>query len=243
MLSADAPGSVGRGRGRGAAPADAPCPTCPGGRAGPGGAAAFPTTRGAAAATGEGAAAAPTRGRGRGARPPLKLSQEPALVGIAASAAGDALSQRATDLLPRLEWPGKPGVAAATPLTAEEQARFDAGKVVYQNLCQACHQPDGLGREKLGPPLVGSPFALAADASIPIRIVLNGKEGPVGLMPPLGGALSDEQIAAALTYVRREWGHTASPVTPADVPGVRQATASRTRPWTTDELTRLLGGG
>jgi mono/diheme cytochrome c family protein/glucose/arabinose dehydrogenase len=240
LLTAAAPGSAARGRG--AAPADAPCPTCPGGRAGPGGAAAFPTTNGAAA-TGEGAAAAPARGRGRGtARPPLKLTREPALVALANGKSGD-LSTRAGALLPRLEWPGKAGVAAVTPLTADEQARFDAGKAVYQNLCQACHQPDGLGREHLGPPLVGSSFALSTDATIPIRIVLNGKEGPVGLMPPLGGALTDDQIASVLTYVRREWGHTASPVAPAAIPPVRKDTAARTRPWTNDELTKLLGGG
>jgi mono/diheme cytochrome c family protein/glucose/arabinose dehydrogenase len=238
LLRADAPGSAARGRGRSGA-ADAPCPTCPGGRAGPGGAAAFPTTRGAAPA-GEGSEAPPGRGRGRNAeRPPLKLSREPALVALAAANAGE-LSARATALLPRLEWPGKPGVAAVIPLTAEEQVRFDAGKVVYQNLCQACHQPDGLGREKLAPPLVGSPFALA-DRGIPIRIVLNGKEGPVGLMPPLGSVLTDDQIASVLTYVRREWGHTASPVAPDAVPPVRRDTATRTRPWSNDELNALLG--
>jgi mono/diheme cytochrome c family protein len=172
----------------------------------------------------------------------LKLTREPSLVALAAAKTGD-LSTRASDLLPRLEWPGKPGVPTAAPLTAEEQARFEAGRVVYQNLCQACHQLDGKGREKLGPPLIGSPFALAADASIPIRIVLNGKEGPVGLMPPLGSALTDDQIAAVLTYVRREWGHTAAPIAPAGVPPVRASTATRTRPWTNEELTRLLGGG
>ena len=134
-------------------------------------------------------------------------------------------------------------MAAVTPLTPAEQARFDAGRIVYQNLCQACHQPDGRGREQLAPPLVGSAFALTPDVSIPIRIVLNGKEGPVGLMPPLGGALSDDEIAGALTYIRREWGHTASAVEPSAVPPVRRDTAGRTRPWTNDELTRRLGGG
>src|SRR4029453_12444935 len=84
-----------------------------------------------------GRASAPRRGRGGGAaRPRLKRTREPALAALAAAKAGD-LSTRAGDLLRRLEWPGKPGVAAVTPLTAEEQARFDAGKVVYQNLCQA----------------------------------------------------------------------------------------------------------
>ena len=54
--------------------------------------------------------------------------------------------------------------------------------------------------------------------------------------------LTDEQVAAALTYIRREWGHTASAVDPAAVAQTRKATADRTRPWTNDELTRLLRG-
>jgi mono/diheme cytochrome c family protein len=169
------------------------------------------------------------------------LSREPALVALSAANGGD-LSSRAAAVLPRLEWPGKPGVVTTTPLTAAEQVRFDAGRTIYENVCQACHQPDGRGREKLAPTLIGSPFAIAADPGIPIRVVLNGKEGPVGLMPPLGAAFSDDQVAAVLTYIRREWGHTAAPVAPSDVAAVRPQTASRTRPWTNDELTRLLGG-
>ena len=249
LLSADAPGSAGRGRGRGAAAADAPCPTCPGGRAGPGGASAFPRARGAAdpaeggAPGGAPAAAGARGGRGRGAaRPALKLTREPAIVALAAANTGD-LSSRATALLARLEWPGKPGMAAAaTPLTPAEQLRFEAGRAVYQNLCQACHQPDGRGQERLAPPLIGSEFALAAAATIPIRIVLNGKEGSIALMPSLGSVLSDDQVASVLTYIRREWGHTASPIDPAAVAETRRETAGRTRPWTTDELTRMMRG-
>ena len=58
-------------------------------------------------------------------------------------------------------------------------------------------------------------------------------------MPPIGAALSDDQIAAALTYIRREWGHTASAVAPALVKEVRSQTAGRARPWTNDELKQL----
>jgi mono/diheme cytochrome c family protein len=58
-------------------------------------------------------------------------------------------------------------------------------------------------------------------------------------MPPLGAALTDDQVAAALTYIRREWGHTASPVSPSVVRDVRAATAGRTRPWTADELEKI----
>jgi mono/diheme cytochrome c family protein len=168
----------------------------------------------------------------------LRLPAEPTLVSFAARDNGD-LGKRATALLARLTWPGKPDTApAAAPLTADEQKRFDAGREIYQSLCSACHQPDGRGQEKLAPSLLGSEFALGA-GDIAIRIVLNGKEGTTGLMPPLGGVLTDEQIAASLTYIRREWGHTAAAVDAGTVKQLRTLTASRTRPWTADELSKL----
>jgi mono/diheme cytochrome c family protein len=171
----------------------------------------------------------------------LRLSREPALGALAAKGPDD-LSKRAANVLARLEWPGKPGAApAVTPLTAAERQRFDAGKEVYQNLCVACHQVDGRGREKVAPTLLGSEFALGP-AEVPVRILINGKEGPVGLMPPLGSVLNDDQIAAVLTYIRREWDQTGSPVDPAFVRQVRSATAERGRPWTADELAKIAGG-
>jgi mono/diheme cytochrome c family protein len=127
-------------------------------------------------------------------------------------------------------------------LTAEEQQRFDAGREVYRNVCQACHQVDGRGQDKLAASLIGSPLTIGA-AEIPARILLHGKEGPIGLMPPVGQVFTDQQIAAVLTYIRREWGQTGTPVDEATVASVRAATADRTRPWTNDELTALATGG
>ena len=170
------------------------------------------------------------------------MSREPASFTAFASAPGD-LQTRATNVLARIDWPGKPGAASpVTPLTAAEQQSFDAGREVYRNVCQACHQPDGRGLERVAPPLVGSVLALAP-AEITSRILLNGKEGPVGLMPPIGSTLNDDQIASVLTYVRREWGQTGDPVNPATVRTTRAQTATRTRPWTHDELLAMLPGG
>jgi mono/diheme cytochrome c family protein/glucose/arabinose dehydrogenase len=210
--------------------ANLPCPTCPGGRAGPGGAYAFqrpgdPTIVDPASRIG----------------PSLRLDHEPAALTSLAASAGD-LATRATTVLTRVSWPGKRGEKIIAPLSAEEQQRFDAGREVYKNICQACHQPDGRGQERLAPSLIASPLALA-NAEIPARILLNGKDGPIGLMPPIGSALNDDQIAAVLTYVRREWGNDGTPVDPALVKNVRAATASRTRPWTNDELNALVASG
>jgi mono/diheme cytochrome c family protein/glucose/arabinose dehydrogenase len=209
----------------------APCPTCPGGRAGPGGAYAYPRPEGPPADPG-------TSGGGRGGGR-LQLNREPvALTGLSAS---DQLAPRVTAVLARVSWPGKSGDAAPLPpLTADEQRRFDAGREIYRDMCQACHQPDGRGQDRLAPTLIGGTFTLGP-AEIPARILLNGKEGEFGLMPPLGSALSDEQIANVLTYVRREWGQAATPVGADAVKAVRALSVGRSRPWTDDELLKLAG--
>jgi mono/diheme cytochrome c family protein len=233
-----APGAGGRGGGgRGnAGAADA----APGARGGPGGAPAF-----ARAGAGAGAAAGAGRGRGAGGPPPLALTREPAAF-AALAAKGGELGPRATTLLARLTWPGKPAAPGAAPppppLTAAEQQRFDAGQTVYAGLCIACHQADGKGLEKVAPTLVGSTLLLAPPG-IPIRILLHGKEGTVGLMPPLGSGLTDDQIASVLTYVRRSWGNGGSAVDAATVKDTRTQTTTRTKPWTNAELAAIGGAG
>lgn len=223
LLGAAMPGSR---RPAPAAAASPPCPTCPGGRAGPGGAYAFQRPGDPTIVT-----------RANRQRPALRLSQEPvALSGLAGSK--DDLGARAATLLAYVTWPGKPGERIVTPLTAKEQQRFEAGREVYKNICQACHQPDGRGQDRLAPSLVASPFAVG-NPEIPARILLNGKEGSTGLMPPIGSALNDDQMADVLTYIRREWGHAATPVDTPLIKRIRALTASRTRPWTDSELLAL----
>jgi mono/diheme cytochrome c family protein len=168
------------------------------------------------------------------------VNREPAALSQLAASGGD-LGVRAANVLARVTWPGKPGSTTATPLTAEEQQRFEAGREIYRSICQACHQPDGRGQDRVAPSLIGSSLLLAS-ADIPARILLNGKEGAIGLMPPIGFAISDEQIASVLTYVRREWGQAGTPVDPATIKTIRASTAERTRPWTDAELLALAKG-
>jgi mono/diheme cytochrome c family protein len=204
-----------------------PCPTCPGARGGPGGAPAFPNPQPAPAGGGA--------GRPRG--PALRLGQEPALTKILPT---DPLSKRAASLLATIEWPGKPGAAApVTPLTSAETALFNEGREIYASVCAACHQADGRGRLGVAPTLIGSEFALGP-AEVAARIVIGGKEGSTGLMPPLGATLADDKVAAALTYIRREWGQDGSPVDTSAVAAARKSSAGRTRPWTAEELGGIL---
>jgi mono/diheme cytochrome c family protein/glucose/arabinose dehydrogenase len=185
------------------------------------------------------------RGGGRGRGGPARgvaLPGEP--TGLAQFASSDPeMARLARNVTARLDWPGKPvPVVTVTPLTADEQRRFDAGAELYKNICIACHQPDGRGREKMAPALVGSRYVVSQDAGNAARILLGGKEGPIGLMPPLASALSDDQIAAVLTYIRREWGHSAPAVAADEVREIRGLTKTRSRPWTDAELPQGRGG-
>ncbi len=184
---------------------------------------------------------------GRGAVAPVRLvalPAEPSALTALASAEG-ATAVLAKRIASKLDWPGKPApvVAAGVPLTAEEQRRYEAGAELYRSICVGCHQPDGRGKDKIAPSLVDSKYVVAPDAGAAMRVLLAGKEGTIGLMPSLGGALSDEQIAAVLTYVRREWGHTGSAVAAVDVQEIRGLTKTRTRPWTDAELAAGGRGG
>ena len=131
------------------------------------------------------------------------------------------------------------GLGAAAAAQGEQQV-FAAGREIYQTLCVVCHQPDGRGRDKVAPPLVGSVLTLGPPA-VPVRIMLHGKRGPANVMPALGALMTDEQIAAVLTYVRREWGQGGSAIDAATVRDIRAATAGRARPWTAEELQQLAG--
>ena len=178
-----------------------------------------------------------TPGRG------VSLPAEPVDLSLLAGGKGN-LAEAAAAVVAKLNWPGRPApVVTVAPLTAEQQKRYAAGAVIYKNVCLGCHQEDGRGRDKIAANLVGSSYVMNADPTPAIRILLSGKEGQIGLMPPVGPAMNDDQIAAALTYIRRTWGNTATAVDPLNVMEQRGLSRDRNRPWTDAELTAPARGG
>ncbi len=176
-------------------------------------------------------------------RRPIRLAAAP--VGWTELEKNTATAQRVARLREIVVWPGKPGVealAAIQPLTAAQQARFDAGKMLFGTVCAACHQITGRGLDGLAPPLLDSEWVLGPPERT-VRIVLHGVRGPITVLGrvhtgdmPAFGALDDTQIASILTYLRREWGHTAAPVDPDFVKTVRAETAGHTDAWSPEEL-------
>ncbi len=142
--------------------------------------------------------------------------------------------------------PPKPTVAMnARPLTTAEQKLFQDGKTMYEITCLACHQQHGMGQPGLAPPLAGSEWVAGSEKRL-VRIILHGLRGPIKVkgetfeldMPTLN-VLDDDQIAGALTYIRREWGHGYEPVTPATVKAIRDETEKREDAWTMAELLKI----
>src|SRR5262249_14435087 len=113
---------------------------------------------------------------------------------------------------------GAAGPQAPAPLPAAA-ARLQGGEAVFIDTCSACHTRSGAGIEHMFPKLAGTVITTQDDPSRLIRIVIaGGRAASTDLtptapaMPSLGYRLSDEQIAAVVTYVRNSWGNAAAPV-------------------------------
>lgn len=133
--------------------------------------------------------------------------------------------------------------AEEAPAAAPVETASTAGETTYQQVCVSCHQADGKGLPPSFPPLAGSAL-VNGDPAKPIAIVLHGMQGEIvregttynGVMSAWGSMLSDDDVANVLTYVRSNFGNSASAVTAAEVAAVRAATASQAGGWTEETL-------
>lgn len=180
---------------------------------------------------------------------PLLLEREPEALAKLRASAAPGVVQAAAKVEKLVTWPGDTGnkdsLAKVRPLSKAEQAQFELGRIQYQKLCIACHQIHGRGMASMAPPLVDSPWVLGSEERL-IRIILQGIYGPLHIngiewnlaMPGQkdNPALTDEMIAAILTYIRREWDNGAEVVSEATVTKVRAKTSDRASPWTVEEL-------
>lgn len=121
------------------------------------------------------------------------------------------------------EWKGVPG------------AKTVDGRELFAKNCAMCHQAEGQGIEGVFPPLARSDFlmarASASDRGELVDFILNGKTGKLtvngkeynGVMTPVSG-LTDEDIAAVLTFVTSSWGNSGGKAfTPDEVSKARAA--------------------
>ena len=132
----------------------------------------------------------------------------------------------------------------------DEEALMKAkGQKIYKLNCSSCHQDDGNGSTSTSvPPVAGSDWVAPKDPSRIIRIVLNGLAGPITVsgkqwgqaaMQPWRDALTDDDVAVVLTYVRASWGNKAPAVNAEEVKKLREATTDKRGSWTPEELLQI----
>ena len=113
---------------------------------------------------------------------------------------------------------------------SESSLLVSLGKSVYDHQCASCHGANGEGRPPHYPPLAGNQSIQMESAVNAIRMVLNGgyppgTQGnpmPYG-MPPFSVSLSDDEVAAVVSYIRTSWGNRGTTVSAADANDLRSA--------------------
>jgi glucose/arabinose dehydrogenase len=122
----------------------------------------------------------------------------------------------------------KARAAAAAPAPAKTAAAATGpGAAVYKQTCAVCHMADGRGVPNMQPDLTAS-AVVKGDSRTFIDVILRGpatvlpanRKKYTNAMPELS-ALSDAEVAAVVTYVRRQFGGPAAPISPSRVAAVR----------------------
>ncbi|MEY3262874.1 MAG: hypothetical protein RL717_351 [Pseudomonadota bacterium] len=98
------------------------------------------------------------------------------------------------------------------------------GARLYEDHCSSCHQADGSGVAAAYPTLAGKASLTTAIPVNAIRMVLNGgyppsttgNPRPYG-MPPFASSMTDAEVAAVVSFIRRSWGNQGTLVSPQEV--------------------------
>ena len=125
---------------------------------------------------------------------------------------------------------------------------FTKGKEIYdrEGFCMTCHQADGRGISASGSrSLAGTKWVLGSEERL-IKLTLKGLYGPMEVlgkhyraevpMTPFEGLLSDEEVAAVLTFVRNSFGNKAPAISPDKVKEVRKAIEEKKGFYSPEEL-------
>jgi mono/diheme cytochrome c family protein len=93
------------------------------------------------------------------------------------------------------------------------------GAELFRNVCAACHQPDAKGAVGAGayPPLADDKNLASTDFMLAVLL------GGLRDMPPVGGMMSDAQVADVVNYLRTHFGNAyPGAVSAADVAAARR---------------------
>lgn len=132
---------------------------------------------------------------------------------------------------------------------AAELSMVAFGEKVYKEVCQACHQPTGLGMPGQFPALAGSEWVDGSEANEKrlVAIILKGLKGPITVkgatynnqMPGQGPQLNAKKVAAVVTYIRQAWGNKGGEISEAQAASAIKEFADHGDQFTVEELQKI----
>lgn len=133
---------------------------------------------------------------------------------------GQLAKMEARKLLPHVKTPDE--------IIDNLQRNLARDQKLYNTFCGTCHQQNGKGARGRMPPLTASDWVVG-DKERLIKIVLQGLQGSIEVngetynsVMPAHGFLSDDDAATILTYIRKNFGNQATPVSAEEVKAIRK---------------------
>jgi len=93
--------------------------------------------------------------------------------------------------------------AAATENDSVATQALERGRALFLDNCAECHQSNGRGLKGIYPSLASSEVVRGSGTDVALQLIIGRGE-----MPSFAGAMSPQDMADVVTYVRNAWGNT-----------------------------------
>ena len=92
--------------------------------------------------------------------------------------------------------------AAVTENDSVRSEASERGRALFLDNCAECHQRNGRGLKGIYPSLVSSEIVRGSGTDVALQLIIGRGE-----MPSFSGAMSPQDMADVINYVRNAWGN------------------------------------
>jgi mono/diheme cytochrome c family protein len=92
--------------------------------------------------------------------------------------------------------------ATATENDSVATQALERGRALFLDNCAECHQSNGRGLKGIYPSLASSEVVRGSGTDVALQLIIGRGE-----MPSFAGAMSPQDMADVVTYVRNAWGN------------------------------------
>lgn len=91
-------------------------------------------------------------------------------------------------------------------------AADESGQRLFLENCAECHQEDGMGIPNIYPALAGNELVQGSGVDVALVLIIGRGE-----MPSFSGAISNEDMASIINYVRNAFGNEGELISPETI--------------------------